>query len=64
MNTYIRTHGKIVFEPTNITNKHHKQSSWKKSARLTGGSLVRWIAKRHGLILTLLKEGDKQWKQQ
>lgn len=34
MTNHIKTYGKIVFDPKNITNKHEKQSSWKKSAMI------------------------------
>lgn len=52
----IHTKGRIIFDLPNITNKHHKQSAWKKTAAVLFNDDIcnyyAWfIKKRYGLYL-------------
>ena len=53
---YIKTIGKIVFEPENVTNKHNAQASWKRMAMvMIEGDICEYYAwfvkKRYNLTL-------------
>lgn len=52
----VQLYGKIVFEPENVTKKHHNQASWKRMAMVMfEGELAEYYAwflkKRYSLIL-------------
>lgn len=56
MNELIKITGKIIFDPNDVTKKHEKQSSWKKTAMIfIGGDLSSYyswfIEKRYNLKL-------------
>ena len=59
MKNYIKTHGKIIFDPLDLTKKHKNQSDWKRMSIISinddACDYYAWfIKKRYNLVLIWL----------